>query len=422
MIVETLAIGTELLLGQVVNTNATTIGSRLAQAGLDHFHQTVVGDNLDRAVSAIRLALSRADAVIVTGGIGPTKDDVTREVIGVATGLPLVFDEDYAETLRGWWVERGETMPDSNLRQAYNPEGAEMILNLKGTAPGVHLEHEGTWIFSLPGVPAEMLPMMDDHVIPFLQGLSDLDDAVVVSRMIRTWGESEAWVGELLDDLFEAGRNPTIAFLASAGEIKIRVTAKAATDESANALIAPVEKEIRRRMGPRVFGVDDDTVEQVVLMSLLERGWTVGTAESASGGLIAGKITSIPGSSAAFRGSVVAYNACLKQRLLGVPLSLIDEHGAVSEPVAEAMAVGAAELLGADCVIATTGAAGPDPHDQAAGTMIVCVRTPELVRTRTLQLPGDRERVRAYTVTAALHHLRLAMHLPREFDLHGRLS
>ena len=421
MIVEVLAVGTELLLGQVVNTNASNIGSRLADAGLDHFHQSVVGDNLERVADALRFALSRADAVIVTGGIGPTKDDLTREAICAAMGRELVFDEEYAERLRGWWSRRNRVMPESNLRQAYRPENAELIVNPKGTAPGLRIEHEGSWIFAVPGVPAEMLAMVDTHVIPFLQRSSGLGDAIVVSRLVRTWGESESRVGELLDDLFEEGRNPTLAFLASAGEIKIRVTAKAATEDAARSMITPVEAEVRRRMGPRVFGVDGDTIEQIIVDSLLDRGWTVGTAESATGGLIAGRITLVPGSSAVFRGSVVAYDAGIKQDMLDVPASLIDEHGVVSEPVAEAMAEGAARRLGVDCVIATTGAAGPEPHDRAVGTMVICVRTPERTKTRTLSMPGDRERVRTYTVSASLHYLRLALLPESEFEVHGGL-
>ncbi len=409
MIVETIAVGTELLLGQIVNTNAAQIGSRLADAGLDHFHQTVVGDNLDRVADAIRLGVGRADAVIITGGIGPTKDDLTREAICAATGTELVLDAGYEERLREWWRRRGREMPESNVRQAYRPEGAVLVPNPKGTAPGIRLEWEGKWIFAVPGVPAEMLPMIEDEVIPFLQWSSGGGDAVVVSRIIRTWGESESRVGEMLDDVFEEGQNPTVAFLASSGEIKVRLTAKAETVEAAEALIAPVEDEVRRRMGPRVFGVDGDTIEKVVLDGLEARGWTLATAESATGGLIAARLTGIPGASNVFRGSVVAYAADVKEHALGVDAGLVAEHGIVSEPVALAMAEGTARRLAADVVVATTGAAGPADHGRPAGTMVIAVRTPLRSTARTLRLPGDRERVRAYATTAALHHVRLAL-------------
>jgi nicotinamide-nucleotide amidase len=421
VIVETLAVGTELLLGQIVNTNAATIGSRLADAGLDHFHQSVVGDNLQRVAGAIELALSRADAVIVTGGIGPTKDDLTREAICAATGQRLVLDEDYVEHLREWWRMRNREMPESNVRQAQRPEDAVRIPNAKGTAPGLRVPHRGKWIFAVPGVPAEMIPMVEEHIIPFLQRTEGREAAVVVSRLVRTWGESESSVGEMLDDLFEGATNPTLAFLASSGEIKIRITAKAATEAAARQLIAPVEAEVRRRMGPRVFGADGETIEQVLIDTLTSRGWTVGTAESATGGLIAARITSVAGASAVFRGSVVAYDEEVKQRLLGVDPATIAAHGVVSEEVGLAMAAGAAAHLGVDCVIATTGSAGPDPLEKRPGTMVIAVHTPVRTTVRTLRLPGDRERVRTYTVTAALHHLRLAMLSDEERERHGGL-
>jgi len=266
------------------------------------------------------------------------------------------------------------------------------------------------WVFALPGVPQEMLPMVDHDVIPFLQSASGEQRSVVVSRLLRTWGESESKVGELLADLYVTSLNPTIAFLASAGEIKVRLTAKAATEAEARRLIEPVEGEVRARLGSRVFAADDDTIEAILLGLLLDRGWTIGTAESATGGMVAARITSVPGSSAAFRGGVVAYDAATKTRLLGVPASVIAEHGLVSEEVAAAMAEGAAERLAVDVAIAVTGSAGPDEHDGTEpGTMVVAVRTPQATSVRTLRMPGDRERVRTYTTTAALHHARLAI-------------
>jgi nicotinamide-nucleotide amidase len=409
VIVETLAVGTELLLGQIVNTNATEIGIRLADAGLDHHHQTVVGDNLERVVAAIREALARADALIVTGGIGPTQDDITREAICAALDVPMAFDEAYAAWLRRWWERRGREMPESNLRQAQYPQGAERIPNPKGTAPGLALETAGKWVFAVPGVPAEMLPMIDQHVVPQLQRAAGGAAGIVVSRLLRSWGESESKVGEVLADLFERSTNPTVAFLASAGEIKIRLTAKAPSEAEARAVIAPVEEEVRRRLAPRVFGADGDTIENVLLGMLADRGWSLATAESATGGMVAARITDVAGASKVFRGSVVAYTTDVKERLLGVPDHVITEHGVVSEEVACAMAERASWLLHADVAIAVTGSAGPEPQEQPAGIMIVAVRTPEDVQARTLWMPGDRERVRTYTTTAALHLARLAV-------------
>jgi nicotinamide-nucleotide amidase len=406
MIVEVLAIGTELLLGQIVNSNATRIGERLAGAGLDHFQQTVVGDNEARIAAAIDAACSRADALIITGGLGPTKDDLTREAIARAAGVELIFDTDQAERLRERWARSGRVMPESNLQQAERPLGSELIANPKGTAPGIRLQIGDTWVFALPGVPAEMIPMLENSVIPFLSGD---DDSVVVSRLLRTWGESESAIGECLGDLYDASTNPTIAFLASGGEIKIRITAKAATHDDASELIAPIEATVRERLGERVFGVDDDTVEVIVLRMLEERGWTLGTAESATGGLVAGRITSVPGASRVFRGSVVSYATEVKQSLLEVPEDLVTEHGVVSEPVAVAMAEGARGRLDADVVVAVTGSAGPDPQEQPVGTVVVSVVTPDGSRVRTLALPGDRERVRTFASTAALQLLRMSL-------------
>jgi nicotinamide-nucleotide amidase len=406
MIVEILAIGTELLLGQVVNSNATRIGERLADAGLDHFQQVVVGDNEARIATAIAASCSRADALIITGGLGPTKDDLTREAIARAAGVELIFDPVEEERLRERWTSTGRVMPESNLQQAERPFGSELIANPKGTAPGIRLRIADTWVVALPGVPAEMIPMLENSVIPFLRGD---DDAAVVSRLLRTWGESESAIGERLGDLYDASTNPTIAFLASGGEIKIRITAKAATREEASVMIAPIEATVRERLGKRIFGVDDDTVEVVVLRMLEEREWTLGTAESATGGLIAGRITSVPGASRVFRGSVVSYATEVKESLLEVSADLVAEYGVVSEPVAIAMAEGARRRLGVDVVVAVTGSAGPDPQDRPVGTVVVSVTTPEGSQVRTLQLPGDRERVRTFASTAALQLLRMSL-------------
>jgi nicotinamide-nucleotide amidase len=408
VIVETLAVGTELLLGQIVNSNASVIGARLAESGLDHYHQSVVGDNVPRIVDAVQRAVGRADALIITGGIGPTQDDLTREALCVVAGVEMRFDDEYADRLRRRWERSWRTMPSTNLRQAEYPDGAERMPNPKGTAPGVRMQIGDTWVFAVPGVPAEMMVMLDETVLPFLRGQAG-EASMVVSRVIRTWGESESRVAEIMGDLYESAINPTMAFLASSGEIKVRLTAKADDATAAEALIAPMETEVRRRLGPLVFGADDETVERMLLASLDGRGWTLATAESATGGIIAGRITSVPGSSALFRGSVVAYATDIKTGVLDVDPGLVDSHGVVSEPVALAMANGGARRLGADVVIAVTGSAGPEPQEREVGTMVIAVRTPEAAMARTFRLPGDRERVRVYATTAALHLARLAV-------------
>lgn len=409
MIVEILAVGTELLLGQIVNTNASDIAVRLAELGINHMRQSVVGDNRDRMDGAIAEAVVRSDALVITGGIGPTRDDATRESVAAVAAVPLIFDEEYAAVMRASWKARGSEFPESNMKQAYRPQGATVIENPKGSAPGFRIKIKECWVICLPGVPAEMLTMLDESVIPFLLAESGTEPGVVTSRMLRSWGMSEAKVGEVLDDLFTGSVNPTVAFLASAGEIKIRLTAAAASTEEAEALIAPVEAEVRARLGDLIFGADDETIERVIHNELLDRGWTIGSAESATGGLIARRLTMIGGSSATFRGSIVAYATDLKTAILGVPSTLIKKYGVVSEETAVAMAKGARGVLGTDVAVAVTGSAGPEPMEQPIGTMIVAVATPTTEHVRTFTMPGDRERIRAYTSTAALHMVRSAL-------------
>lgn len=409
MNVEILAVGTELLLGQIVNTNATTIAGRLADRGFTHRFQGVVGDNHDRMRAAIMEAAGRSDALIITGGIGPTQDDITREVVADVAGVELVFDDRYADLMRARWAALGRDFPESNLRQAFRPAGSEIIPNHKGSAPGFLVEVNGCWIAALPGVPPEMIAMLDDVVLPHLVARSGSTDGVVVSRILRSWGMAEATVGELFTDLFESSENPTVAFLASSGEIKVRLTARAASAAEAETLIAPVEAIVRERLGHHVFGADDDTIEVVIHRMLRDRSWTIGSAESATGGLLAARLTSIPGSSSTFRGSLVAYATDLKTGVLSVEPDVISTYGIVSEETAGAMAEGLRDLLAVDVAVAVTGSAGPDPLERDIGTMCVSVVTPVARRSRTFRLPGDRERIRAYTATAALHQVRLAI-------------
>lgn len=404
MIVEVVAVGTELLLGQIVNSNATTIGAALAERGLDANYQQVVGDNLARVAGALSLAMSRSDAVIITGGIGPTQDDLTREAVCEATGRPLIFSEDYADHLRHWWESRGRSMPESNLRQAFYPDGAEMLVNPKGTAPGLVLDHDGTLVFCVPGVPAEMEYLLHQEVIPRITAAAE-DDSVLISRVLRTWGRSESDVAEVLDDLYTGSVNPSVAFLASQGEIKVRITAKAIDRQAAINMIEPVENEVRARLGDAVFGADEETMEAVVLNLLGSLGLTIGTAESMTGGLVCAALTSVPGASEVVIGGLVAYHSDLKHKLLGVT----DISMVVDIDTAGQMAIGAKDLLGVDVAVSVTGSAGPDPLEKVAGTVVIGVSTPDRTQARELHLPGDRERIRAYAVTSALQLTRLAL-------------
>ena len=404
MIVEVVAVGTELLLGQIVNGNAATIGSALALNGFDAHFQQVVGDNHERMVTALGMAAARADAVIITGGIGPTQDDITREALCALTGRSMVRNQSYVEELRRRFASMGREMPDNNRRQADHPEGAEQLGNPKGTAPGIALLHEGTWFFALPGVPEEMDLLLTDHVLPRLRAAAG-DDSTLHSRVLRSWGLSESAVAATLDDLYTGSTNPSIAFLASGGEIKIRITAKAVDVAAAEAMIGPVEAEVRERLGPAVFGADDDTIEPVVARLLEDKGWTVAFAESATGGLVASRFTAVPGVSRVFRGAIVPYAAETKDSVLGVDIA----DGVVTEEVALSLAEAVRARFGAEVGVGVTGSAGPVSLEREVGTMIVAVVTPEGEGVRTLRLPGDRERVRTYTATAALHLARLGI-------------
>jgi nicotinamide-nucleotide amidase len=404
VIVEVIAVGTELLLGQIVNTNASHIGAALAEKGFDANYQQVVGDNHERLAGSIELAVSRSDAVIITGGIGPTQDDLTREALCAATGLEMEFSDSYADHLREWWVSRGRVMPESNLRQAQHPVGAKLLMNPKGTAPGLEITHNDTLIYCVPGVPAEMEFLIDEEVLPRLTAAAG-KVSVLSSRLLRTWGRSESGVAETLDDVYRSSTNPSLAFLASGGEIKIRITAKADDLSSAEALIAPMESEVRALLGDSVFGVDDDTIERVLLRLLGERDYTIASAESMTGGLVTAALTSLPGSSKVVRGGLVAYDSELKQTLLGVE----DVSNVVTAETAVAMAVGGRQLLGADVVISVTGSAGPEPMEKPPGTMVIGVATPDHAQAKELRMVGDRERIRTYATTSALHFARLAL-------------
>jgi nicotinamide-nucleotide amidase len=404
VIVEVVAVGTELLLGQIVNGNAAVIGAALAENGFDAHHQSVVGDNVERIAQVLRAAVARADSVVVTGGIGPTRDDLTREAMCLAFSREMKFSEAYAAELEARWSASGRQMPLSNLRQAEYPDGAELLPNPKGSAPGLVIDQGGTIVFAVPGVPEEMVYLLEREVLPRLRRLAGAA-SVLTSRVLRTWGRSESQVGEILDDLYQS-TNPSIAFLASGGEIKVRITAKGPSESDTQAMIAPVEAEIRRRLGSGVFAVDSETIDQIIATLLRERGWTIGTAESATGGLVAARLTSRPGTSDYFRGGVVTYATDLKTALLGIDRF---DDGVVSEKTALEMAAAVRGLLGVDVGLGVVGSAGPEPQEKPVGTMIVAVVTPTGSGVRTLHLPGDRERVLAYTTTTAFHLIRLAL-------------
>jgi competence/damage-inducible protein CinA-like protein len=402
---EVVAVGTELLLGQVVDTNSAWIGEQLAAAGIASHHQVKVGDNHSRIVSALRLALERSDAVIVCGGLGPTHDDITREAMAAVMGVELRPDEAVATRIRELFASRGRRMPKNNLRQALVPEGAIVIAQTRGTAPGLICPVGSKVAYLVPGVPREMQEMLERAVLPDLRRRSG-GGVVIVSRVLRTWGESESGLDERLRrviDRLEGVGNPTLAFLASGWDgIKIRLTARASSAAEAAELLEPLEAEIRRTLGPLVFGADDETMESVVLDLLRERDLTLGLAESVTGGLVAARLTSVAGASDVLQGSIVSYASDVKFDLLGVPPGPV-----VNEETAMAMAVGARRVLQADVGLALTGVAGPTEQEGVpVGTLCVGYALGEDVAARTLRLPGQREQMRELAVISALDLLR----------------
>jgi nicotinamide-nucleotide amidase len=405
---EVLAIGTELLLGQIVDTNSAWIGEQLAASGIDSFEHRAIGDNQTRIVAALRDLLSRSDTVLVCGGLGPTQDDLTRDAIAELMAVPLVRQEELAETIAQMFRARVRDMPQNNLRQADVPEGGEAIPNPIGTAPGLRCElADSKVVYAVPGVPYEMKQMVTDYVIPDLLRRSG-EAAAIVSTSLKTWGTSESALAEMvahrLDALDAQGGNPTIAFLARGIEgLVVRVTAKAATEPEARALVDLEEKELRLILGDLVFGVDDETMEYAVLERLRGRGWSLGVAESLTGGLIGARIVNVEGASDTFRGTIASYATDVKRSLLGVTAASV-----VSDQAAREMAEAAQRVLGADVGIAATGVAGPTEQDGVpVGTVYFGLAIPgvptEVVSTR---LPGDRERLRQFSTISLLNLLR----------------
>jgi competence/damage-inducible protein CinA-like protein len=402
---EVVAVGTELLLGQVVDTNSAWIGEQLAAAGIASHHQVKVGDNHQRIVSVLRIALDRSDAVIVCGGLGPTHDDITREAMAEVMGVELQPDAEVAEHIRALFASRGRRMPTNNLRQALVPDGATVIPQTRGTAPGLICPVGSKVAYLVPGVPHEMKEMLERAVLPDLRRRSG-DGVVIVSRVLRTWGESESGLDErlrpIIDRLEDTG-NPTLAFLASGWDgLKVRLTARAASGADAAALVDPVEAEIRRVLGVIVFGSDDETMESVVLDLLRQRDLMLGLAESVTGGLVAARLTNVAGASDVLQGSIVSYASDVKFEVLGVPPGPV-----VNEETAMAMAVGARRVLRADVGLALTGVAGPTEQEGVpVGTLCIGYALGEELAARTVRLPGQREQMRELSVISALDVLR----------------
>jgi len=406
---EIIGVGTELLLGQIVNTNAAWIGQRLADVGWDCLRHTVVGDNEERIAVATRGALGRADAVILTGGLGPTQDDVTREAVAAVAGVRLVRRPEIEQWLRDRFSRVGSIrMAEMNLKQADVPDGGRVIDNPVGTAPGLIVEVGGKPIYAVPGVPREMERMLERAVLPDLSMRAG-EGRAIVSRTLRTAGLGESLLAERLTPLWDsfAAGGVTMAYLASAGEVRIRLTAVGATRDQALDDIAPVEAAIRAELGDLIYGLDDETLEAKIGRLLVSAKRTLGCAESLTGGLLGGRVTTVPGSSEYYLGGVITYATDAKAAVLGVDRSLLAEHGPVSEAVAGAMAEGVRRLLGASVGLATTGVAGPtEQGGQPVGTLCLGVADADGTVTRRVRAPGDRAQVRAWAATSALDLLR----------------
>ncbi|MCB1030420.1 MAG: competence/damage-inducible protein A [Acidimicrobiales bacterium] len=412
---EVVAIGTELLLGQIVDTNSSWIGEQLAIGGIDSVFQTKVGDNLERMVDTLELALSRSDAVICCGGLGPTQDDITRVAIAQVMGVDLELDDDVAQRIEYMFTSRGRRMPMNNLLQAEVPVGATAISDPQpGTAPGlicpVRRDGVDKVIYAVPGVPREMQLIVAGAVIPDLQRRGG-EASTIVSRTLRTWGESESALAESLAgrvSALDSGGGATLAYNASGIEgIKVRLTVKAPDRASALEILELEEAEIRSILGDVVFGVDDETIEASVIGLLKDRGLTLGLAESLTGGLMGARMADVVGASEVFRGSIVSYASDVKFSVLGVP-----EGPVVSAAAAEAMASGARKVLGADIGLAVTGVAGPSEQEaQPVGTVFVGLDLGERggVSSTQIGLFGDRQQIRQFTVITAMNALRLRL-------------
>ncbi len=401
---ELVSIGTELLLGEILDTNAQYLGARLPALGIDLFYMSKVGDNLGRLSEVIERAWGRSDLVLTTGGLGPTEDDLTREAIAQVLGEEAAVDPELERALREFFARRGVTMPERNVKQAMLIPSARAIPNPRGTAPGWWVERRGRIIVAMPGPPSEMERMWEKEVAPELERRHP--GAVLIARTLKTVGVGEGRIDEIVSPLLKS-TNPSIGVYARADGVQLRIAAKAPTKDEALRLIEPVETEMRRLLGDVVWGADDDTLEGVVGTLLEEHGLTLATMESCTGGLLANSITNIPGSSAYFRGGLVSYATEMKIAW-GVDPAIIEQHGVISAECAMAMARAARDRLGADVGVGITGVAGPDPQDgQPPGTVHIGLDSGfEVPQSLSYQFAQGREAVKRRAVTIALTLLR----------------
>jgi nicotinamide-nucleotide amidase len=402
--VELLAVGTELLLGQLVDTNTPHVAAALAACGIDVYAAHTVGDNRARIAAAVRDALERADGVVTTGGLGPTVDDVTKEAVCDALDLDTVIHEPSLARMQELFGGFGREMRENNRKQARLPRGAHVLSNAEGSAPGfVAFDARGKFVACMPGVPSEMNPMLANELVPFLRERFHLHGGIV-TRVLHTIGLAESEIDHRIDALFRTSENPKIAVLAHGGRCDVKVMAKAPTADEANALIAQLQPRIEELLAGSVYGRDEQTLPGAILAALEGAGRSVATAESCTGGRVAAELTSVPGSSRSYLGGVVAYDNAVKIARLGVPEQTLQKYGAVSEETARAMAQGVRDALHADVGIATTGVAGPGggTTEKPVGLVWLAVATPEGAFARQVRYAGTRASVQARATTAAL--------------------
>ena len=407
MVVELISVGTELLLGNIVNTNTQFLAEKCALLGLTMYHQVTVGDNHDRLAEVIRTALKRSDVIILTGGLGPTEDDLTKEVCAEVMGFPLVEDTHTHERIEEYFRNNiYKVIPDNNWKQAIVPAGCIVLDNDNGTAPGLILEKYGKSAILLPGPPNELFPLFMNQVYPYLQ---KLQPEVIRSQMVKICGVGESQVEDKILDLIDKQQNPTIATYAKTGEVHIRVTAKAATEEDAKKLVKPVVKEIKNRFGDYVYSTkEEETLEQAVVRLLKKYELTVTTAESCTGGLLAGRIINVPGASEVYNEGFITYSNKAKRKYLDVSKSTLKKYGAVSEQTAREMATGGVFATDSDACVAVTGLAGPDggSEEKPVGLVYIATYMKDKVNVQKYQFKGNRAKIREQAVVKGLDLLR----------------
>jgi competence/damage-inducible protein CinA-like protein len=406
--VEVVTVGSELLMGGISNTNLAEICMRLGEIGLEVAFATTVGDVEDRIAAVFANALDRSDVIVLTGGLGPTHDDVTREALAAATGGPLELHEELQAEIERFFASRGRKMSELNLKQAYLPRGAQAIPNPIGTAPGIRLEHSGKLIFALPGVPAEMRSMLEVGVLPVLAERAE--GTVFVTRSLRAIGIGESDLAAKITEIIASCRNaggPLITILASAGEVIVQIRGGGADREAAMKQIEPVESEIRKALGETIYGTDDATLENVVGALLKQRGHTVGVAESFTGGALTSRLVAVVGASAYLKAGFVTYATEAKVAELGVSIDILERHGAVSEETAKAMAERVRERTSSSLGLSTTGEAGPLPEEEPVGTMYIGLAWEGGSMATKFKAAGSRQDIRAFGTNAAMNLLRL---------------